>query len=118
MPIEEHGYYLHKGTFVDALALRYGWLSAFTPWGGFHRSSTTRSGILPLRVCNDVCVEPDLREIIGEVMTRCTAITTEGARLDNVGNGFWGGRFGVIGVFNPYAPTNYRKHELEKKQGL
>ena len=25
LPIEEHGFTLHKSAFIDALALRYGW---------------------------------------------------------------------------------------------
>ncbi len=31
LPIAEHGFCLHKGAFVDALALRYGWPLARTP---------------------------------------------------------------------------------------
>ena len=31
MPLEEHGFSLHKGAFVDALALRYGWIPSNTP---------------------------------------------------------------------------------------
>ena len=75
-----------------------------------------------------VRVEPDLQELTGEVMSRHTAITTEGARLDIAANGFWGGRFKRtffdihVRVFNPYAPSNwqssfekyYRKHELKE----
>ena len=29
--LEEHGFYLHKGEFKDALSLRYGWKSNNTP---------------------------------------------------------------------------------------
>ena len=31
LPLEEHGFVLHKGAFVDALALRYGWVPSRTP---------------------------------------------------------------------------------------
>ena len=31
MPIEEHGFCLHKTDFVDSLALRYGWNFSKTP---------------------------------------------------------------------------------------
>ena len=31
LPLEEHGFVLHKGAFVDALALRYGWALSRTP---------------------------------------------------------------------------------------
>ena len=69
----------------------------------------------------------DLQELTGELMSRHTAITMEGARFDIAANGFWGGRFERtffdIRVFNFYASSNrqssidkcYRKHELEKK---
>ena len=61
-------------------------------------------------------------------MTRHTANTTEGARLDVAVNGFWGGRyersFLDVRVFNPYASSNrntsiekcFKKHEQEKKR--
>ena len=56
-----------------------------------------------------------------------SAIMTGGARLDIVGNGFWGGRFERIfldvRLFNSYAPSNknttiekcFRKLEFEKR---
>ena len=31
LPIEEHGFTLHKGAFRDALSLRYGWTSTMVP---------------------------------------------------------------------------------------
>ena len=31
LPLEEHGFYLHKGEFRDALSLRYGWKLSNTP---------------------------------------------------------------------------------------
>ena len=31
LPLEEHGVSLHKGAFVDALALRYGWIPSRLP---------------------------------------------------------------------------------------
>lgn len=31
LPIEEYGFCLHKGAFLDALALRYGWLPSNIP---------------------------------------------------------------------------------------
>ena len=79
-------------------------------------------------VCHDVQVEPDLQEVSNEVLSGWTAITTDGARLDNAANGFWGGRyertFLDVRVFNTYAPSNrqttidkcFRKHEMEKKR--
>ena len=31
LPLEEHGFSLHKGAFADGLALRYGWVPSRTP---------------------------------------------------------------------------------------
>ena len=31
LPIEEHGFVLHKGTFREALCLRYGWCPTYLP---------------------------------------------------------------------------------------
>ena len=78
-------------------------------------------------VCHDVCVEPTLQPITGEVLSNATAISDDGARLDIAANGFWGGRseraFFDVRVFNPHAPSNrqplptcYRKHENQKKR--
>ena len=76
-------------------------------------------------ICNDVCIEPDLQHIDGEVLTGSSSNTQDGARLDIAVNGFSGGRFERtffdVRVFNPHAPSNrhpncYRKHEMEKKR--
>ena len=131
-PLEEHGFSLHKGAFVDALALRYGWAPSNTPkscvcGANFtveHMLSCPRGGFPTIRhneirditanllseVCSDVRVEPDLQEVTAEVLSRQTSITTNGARLDIAANGFWGGRFERtfvdVRVFNPNAPSN------------
>ena len=42
-------------------------------------------------VCHDVCIEPTLQPITGELLTGASA-TDDGARLDIAVNGFWGGR--------------------------
>ena len=77
-------------------------------------------------VCNEVCVEPHLQPLSGEVLTGASANTEDGARLDIAANGFWGGRFERayfdVRVFNPHAPSNrqqsltatYRTHERAK----
>ena len=76
----------------------------------------------------DVHVEPDLHPITGEVMTGASSIIQDGARLDVVANGVWGGQFERtyldVQVFNPHAPSNrqtqmtacYRRHENIKKR--
>ena len=62
------------------------------------------------KVCNDVCTEPELQPINGEVFTGSSSNIQDGARLDIVANGFWGGRFECtffdVQVFNPHAPSN------------
>ena len=56
-----------------------------------------------------------------------TAIVQDGARLDIVMNGFWGGlecTFVDVHIFNPFAPSNaaitlsacHKKHENTKKR--
>lgn len=139
LPIKEHGFSLHKGAFVDALALRYGWPISKAPtscecgarFAVDHLLSCPRGGFPSLRhneirdftatllteVCSDVKVEPELQEITTELMSLRTANTTEGARLDIAANGFWGGRhervFLDVRVFNPLAPTN-RQTSMDK----
>ena len=130
--IQEFGFSLHKGAFVDALALRYGWTptcvpvscvcgSPFSvehvlscPRGGFptlrHNEIHYVTANLPTEVCHDVRIEPDLQPLTGEVMGSHSANTTDGARLDIAVNGFWGGRyertFIDVRVFNPHARSN------------
>ena len=149
LPLEEFGFSLHKGAFRDAIALRYGWQpsnlpstcacgSCFSvehalscPKGGFptirHNEIRDLTGNLMTEVCHDVCIEPTLQLITGEVLTGASAITDDGARLDVAARGFWGGHFERaffdVRVFNPYAPSNrqplracYKKHENQKKR--
>ena len=132
MPLEEHGFSLHKGAFVDALALRYGWIPSNTPTSCVcganftveHMLSCPRGGFPTIRhneirditanllseVCRNVRVEPELQEVTTEEFSGQSAITTKGARLDIAANGFWGGRFERtfldVRVFNPHAPSN------------
>ena len=99
------------------------------PRGGFpsirHNEVRDLTANLLTEVCSDVCLEPDLQPIEGEVLSGSSSNTQDGARLDIAANGFWGGRyertFFDVQVFNPHAPSNrhpncYRKHELEKKR--
>ena len=102
------------------------------PQGGFpsiwHNEIRDITANLLTEVCLDVQVEPNLQEVTREVLSRRSAITTDGARLDIAASGFWGGRyertFVDVRVFNPYAPSNrqttidkcFRKHEAEKKR--
>ncbi len=132
LPLSEFGFTLHKGAFRDALALRYGWLPSNSPThcdcgslftvdhclscckGGFptlrHNEIRDLTARLLTEVSHEVRVEPNLQPITGEVFSRATSNTQEGARLDVVASGFWGGRyertFLDVRVFNPHAQSN------------
>ena len=79
-------------------------------------------------VCHGVSKEPQLQPLSGENLSHASANREEGARLDVVMYGFWGGRFEKafidVRVFNPSAKSNqtasftsvYRRHEQEKKR--
>ena len=150
LPIEEFGFAVHKRAFQDALALRYNWLplqspstcgcgakfsiehALSCPKGGFpsirHNEIRDLTASLLTEVCTDVCIEPDLQPLTGEVLTGATSNSQAGARLDIAANGFWGGRFQRtyfdVRVFNPHATSNrqtsltncYRKQEAIKKR--
>ena len=57
-------------------------------------------------VCNDVCIEPRVQPLLGEVFLAAGA----SARLDIATNGFWGGwierAYFDVRIFNPHAPSN------------
>jgi hypothetical protein len=147
LPIEEFGFALHKGAFHDALALwqllqtpsSCGCGAKFSvehalscPKGGFpsirHNEIRDLTATLLTEVCSDVCVEPELQPITGEVLSGATSNAQDGARLDIAANGFWGGLFERtyfdVRVFNPLAPSHrhsslsacYRKQEAVKKR--
>ena len=149
LPIAEFGFTLHKGGFHDALALRYNWQplqapsscecgakfsvehALSCPKGGFpsirHNEIRDLTANLLTEVCSDVCIEPELQPITGEVLTGATSNVQDGARLDIAVNGFWGGQsertFMDVRIFNPHAPSNqqslascYRKQEAVKKR--
>ena len=94
LPLQEHGFALSKGTFRDALRLRYGWQldnlptecvcgAAFTPSHALHcpsggyptiRHNQVRDFLAPLmgEFCTDVKLEPTLQPLSGETFTRKT----------------------------------------------
>ena len=150
LPLEEHGFILHKSAFRDAMALRYGWVPSqipshcvcgqpFTiqhvlqcPRGGFpsirHNELRDLTASLLKETCHGVATEPSLQPITSETFRAASTNTQDGARLDIVANGFWGGvyerAFFDVRVFNPFAPSNrrsslassYRYHESLKKR--
>ena len=150
LPIQEHGFTLHKSAFIDAIALRYGWTPPRLPptcscgnnFNIEHAFSCNKGGLPSIRhnelrdltagllsvVCHDVSIEPELQPITNEDFVYSTANRQDGARLDIVANGLWGGRFERtyfdVRVFNPLAPSYYqsdlsstfRLHERAKKR--
>ena len=115
LPIEEHGFGLHKGVFRDALCLRYAWQiprlpqtcacgnkfdvnhAMICPKGGFptirHNEVRDLTADLLTEVCHDVEMEPRLQELTGEHHSLRTANTEDGARLDVKARGFWENRW-------------------------
>ena len=103
-PIEEHGFYLSKNDFRDALCLRYSWPLTDMPLrcecgldftidhamickkGGFpilrHNEIRNITADLLKEVCHDVAVEPLLRPLDGEHFDQHTANTSDYARAD------------------------------------
>ena len=133
LPIDDHGFALHKSSFRDALSPL--WLFATEStfslhlWpsfnidhaltcktGGFpairHNEVRDITAFLLTEVCHGVTIEPYLQPLTGEVMSHKTAVTEEGAHLDGAMYGFWGSRFEKafvdIRVFNPCAQSNHR----------
>ena len=102
LPIDNHGFALHKSAFRDALSLRYGWslqnqpshCSCSQPFstalncktGGFpavrHKEVRDITASLVSEVCHGVVTEPHLQSLSGETMSHRTTITDDGARLD------------------------------------
>jgi len=134
LPIEEHGFALHKGAFRDALCLRYGWLPSGLParcvcgqsftvdhamncaTGGFptlrHNELRDFTAAAMSEVCHNVAIEPVLQPLSGEAFHYATANVEDEARLDVSAQGFWGDHhqraFFDVRVFNPNAPS-YRR---------
>ena len=85
------------------------------PKGGLpslrHNEIRDLTAHLLTEVCHQVQVEPELQPVSNpDTFSHATANSQEGARLDIVMNGFWGGRsercFVDVRVFNPYAQSN------------
>ena len=115
LPVEEHGFALHKGAFRDVLFLHYGWLPSGLPvhcvcgqgfsidhplncpTGGYptlrHNELRDFTAELLSEVCADVCTEPPLQPLSGETLTYATANVEDGARLDISAAGLWGSQY-------------------------
>ena len=90
IPVEEHGFFLNKGEFRDALHLRYGWDIRNAPQscvcnasfsidhamtckrGGFtimrHNEIRDMTAKLLTEVCHNVATEPPLQPLSGETI--------------------------------------------------
>ena len=112
LPLEEHGFHLHKTSFRDAICLRYGWPlprlpghcacgSEFTvthalscPTGGFptirHNEVRNDLGELMAEVCPNVALEPVLSPVDGEQFRLRSTSLDNAARLDIKAGDFWG----------------------------
>ena len=104
LPIDDHGFALHKSAFRDSLSLRYDWpfqnspshCSCSHPFSVEHALSCKTGGFPAVRhnevrdvtasllteVCHGVSTEPHLQSLSGESMSHRSAITEAGARLD------------------------------------
>ena len=116
LPIAEHNFALHKGSFRDALCMRYGWQPSRMPshcvcgvdFSVEHALSCSCGGLPSIRhndirdltanllteVCSNVSIEPSLQPLTGEILNHRSSniYTEEGARLDVCAQGFWGDR--------------------------
>ena len=130
LPLSEYDFSLHKVAFHDAVVLRYVWPLQQTPshctcgaaFSVDHALSCPKSGrpslhhneirdltaYLLTKVCHQVQVEPKLQPVNDpDTFSYATTNSQDGAQLDIVMNGFWGGRseccFMDVRVFTPYA---------------
>ena len=79
-------------------------------------------------VCLNVCIEPPLQALTGELLSHDTSNSEVGARLDVSAQGFWGDHhhraFFDVRVLHPNAPSYrkmqlpsaYRLHECQKQR--
>ena len=110
IPVQDVDFTLTKGEFKDAIHLRYDWQISETPsacacgvvfdvdhamvcrQGGFiiqkHNELRDLEAQMLKMECNDVQIEPVLREIKGEVLKPSTNRAAD-ARLDIYARGFW-----------------------------
>ena len=113
LPIDNHGFALHKTAFRDALSFPYGWAiknspshcscgHAFSiahalscPTGGYptirHNEVRDITASLLTEVCHDISIEPHLQPITGELMSHRIANTEDQSR--HCGKCILGGMF-------------------------
>ena len=137
LPIQEHGFALHKGAFRDALCLCYGWQPNLLPstcvcgktfsiehalncpCGGYpsirHNELRDITASLLTEVCHSVGTEPCLQPLSSEFLKYKTANDADDARVDIVAENFWccnrQKSYLDVKVFNPFAKS-YVKETL------
>ncbi|CAM1325715.1 Uncharacterised protein at_DN1543 [Pycnogonum litorale] len=150
IPLSMFGFTLHTRAFRDGVYLRYGWrpanihnicacgkensvehaLSCLTGGYPILRHNEIRNNIASLlkAVCSDVCVEPTLQPLSGELLRTSSASIEDRARLDIAAGGLYGCKFERtffdVRVFNPLVQSNiqpsleatYHKQEKEKRR--
>ena len=141
LPLKEHGFWLSKQDFRDAVALRYSWQLENTPltcvcgkdfsadhamtctFGGFptirHNEVRDIVGTLLSEVCNNVAMEPKLKPLSGEVFQARSTTTSPEARSDVRATGFWTrmeDAFFDIRIFNQNATSNRNKTFVEASE--
>lgn len=130
LPLEQHGFALHKADFRDALCLRYGWPLAYAPstcscganfepdhmlicrYGGYltlrHNEIRDLTASLLKETCANVTTEPRLQPLTGESLP-ASANREDEARVDIKAKGFWSQgsqeAFFDVRVFHPFAPS-------------
>ena len=137
LPIIDHGFYLNKGEFYDAISIRYRWSLMNTPGtctfglpfsidhamiclhGGMtirrHNDIRDLTGKWLKEVCHDVECEPHLQFLSGEQIHPNSANLNDDARTDIRARGFWRrGKcaFFDVRVFHPNAQS-YRSSKIE-----
>ena len=145
LPLQHHGFAIHKVAFRDALALRYKWALERLPshcvcgkpcdanhvlncpTGGFPTAHDNDVQDLLTEHCRDMAIEPVLQPITEETFQLRSTSTDNGAGLDIQGRGLWGIRsesaFFDVRIFNPNSPSNhtsssaacYRRHKQAKR---
>ena len=138
IPVQEHGFALHKGDFRDALRLRYNWNPTHLPTkcacghafsvnhamdcrtGGFPTRRHNEIRVITAKIMSEVCyyvmIEPQLQSLSGETFKRKTTKTEDNARLDISVNAFWGTEkqraFFDVRICNPSTPS-YQNANLD-----
>ena len=133
LPIVEHGFALHKGAFIDAISLRYGWTPPHLPshcicgstfsidhamnckCGGFpsirHNELRNITAELLTETSSNVLIEPPLQPLTGEQLSHQSINTEDNAGVDIAASNVWSPSnraFFDVRVYNPFSTTYIR----------